>query len=145
MTPVRGSSFGEGGYFKIRYSVCGVAKRGQTFGERDSTMHGLSMALHASQHCCVCAPSTGVVFEPNTPQQKARRDLVPLPGAGCFLYRGQAPDALGTLAEEWGVDAKELFFNNTETLVEPDQPLTGKLLRVCGINLCKFVLLKCPY
>lgn len=146
----RGPSFGEGGYFKIRYSVCGVAKTGQTFGAHAqqcwlSTMYCTHELKHTRTgckcssiaHCCV-QTATGVVFEPNSPLQKARRDLVPSPGEpGCFLYRGQAPDALGALSEEFGVNAKELFFNNTEALADPDQSLMGKLLRVCSSNLCE--------
>jgi hypothetical protein len=102
-----GQGFADGGYFKIKYGVCGLGSPQEMWG-------------------ITWVPNGGV----RIPVDVSKDAQNP----GCYIYRARAGDSISYLADIWGVDAFELLYNNSANIEDVSKPLEGTVLGVCDIT-----------
>jgi len=102
-----GQGFADGGYFKIKYGVCGLGSPKEMYG-------------------VTWIPSGGIKI----PYDVSKDAQNP----GCYIYRARSGDSISSLADIWGVDAFELLYNNSANIDDVSKPLDGIVLSVCDIT-----------
>ena len=104
-----GPAFADGGFFKIGFNAASI-----------------------------CGDSWGLKFKPASPLKVPADKLSPSRSKpGCFEYKASSSDYVSKvvfLFEDWGLTAQQLLLDNLDRIKEPDMPLGGLTLTLCGIK-----------
>lgn len=103
-----GTSNGAGGYFKVKFGMCGMLAPSDSFG---------------------------VFFIPKRQRQLPVTALSSQDGSrgrSCYIYKARSDDFLGRIADSAVVNLGTLLQDNLQTVRNLDKPLTGLRLRLCN-------------
>lgn len=104
-----GGGFADGGFFRVGFGRSGVA-------DKDSTW-GLKYA----------PPSGPEKLEPSLLSPSSIK-------SGCYDYKARPNDYVSTVAALSGLPPHRVLLDNLPVIREPDEPLGGKTLLLCGVE-----------
>jgi hypothetical protein len=107
-----GPGFADGGFFKVGFDAAAV-----------------------------CGDSWGLKFTPDCPKPLPGNKPSPSKGKpGCFEYKASSSDYVSKVAvifKDWGLTPQQLLRDNLDKIKQPDMPLGGLTLTLCGVKAPK--------
>eukprot|EP00877_Chromochloris_zofingiensis_P012497 jgi/Chrzof1/7500/Cz02g26030.t1 len=101
-----GPGWADGGFFKVAYGTSGI-------------LTGL--------------PAYGVTWEPASPSKGPISVEVEATNPACKIYVAQRGDYISKVAKVFRIEPEDLLLDNQRVILDLDEPLEGKRLRLCNV------------
>eukprot|EP00877_Chromochloris_zofingiensis_P008315 jgi/Chrzof1/3737/Cz13g07030.t1 len=112
-----GPGWADGGFFKVAYGTSGILDGSKAFG---------------------------VTWEPTSPLAAPILVDADATSPGCKIYVAQKGDYISKVAKIFNKDLEAFLLDNQQVILDLDEPLEGKRLRLCNVPASKYNMFELP-